>query len=107
MMGLGCAPQAERLKGFGMMKWILVLLVLVGCGAARACPLCKDSASNQEGAVTAMHDASNSNGENISGGLNTSIYVMGGCLLGVMGLVSTVIVRGVRSSNRVAERDRR
>jgi len=90
-----------------MTKWILALVVFVGCRTASACPLCKDSASNQEGAVTALHDANTSNGENISGGLNTSIYVMGGCLLGVMGMVSTVIVRGVKSSNRVAQRDRR
>ncbi len=80
-----------------MKRLILLALFLVGDQVV-ACPMCKDSASNQEGAAPALHDAYSSNGENISGGLNTSIYVMFACLLGVGGMVATVMVKGMRSS---------
>jgi hypothetical protein len=81
-----------------MKHWIAFIVLLSACNVGRACPLCKDSASNSEDGTSGLHDAHTSNGENISGGLNTSIYVMLGSLVGVMGLVSTVIVKGIRSS---------
>ena len=61
--------------------------------------MCKDSVPNKEGQTNELHDAANTNGQNISGGLNTSVYVMLGTFFGVLGMVSTVIVKGVRSSS--------
>ena len=92
-----------------MKKLLAIFVVLFACSSsARACPMCKDSASNSQAASGPLHDAYSSNGENISGGLNTSIYVMFASLLGVGGIISTVMVRGMRSSNRAnADSNRR
>jgi hypothetical protein len=77
---------------------VLMLVLFFGGAGAFACPMCKDSASNAEGSSSAqLHDAYSSQGENISGGLNTSIYVMFACLLGVGGMVTTVMVKGMKS----------
>jgi hypothetical protein len=81
-----------------MIRFLILTVMLVTCEGALACPMCKDSASNQEGAAVQMHDAYSSSGENISGGLNTSIYVMFACLLGVGGMVTTVMVKGMKSA---------
>jgi hypothetical protein len=91
-----------------LMKRLLALLIVSAMGlGVQACPMCKDSASNQEGASSAqLHDAYSSQGENISGGLNTSIYVMFACLLGVGGMVTTVMVKGMRSAGGAGGDDR-
>jgi hypothetical protein len=91
-----------------LMKRLLAILVLSAAGlSAAACPMCKDSASNAEGASSGqLHDAYSSQGENISGGLNTSIYVMFACLLGVGGMVPTVMVMGMRSAGGAGGDDR-
>ncbi|HEY7119796.1 MAG TPA: hypothetical protein VH475_24605 [Tepidisphaeraceae bacterium] len=83
-----------------MRTFIASLVVLVASSGAFACPMCKDSVANREGSFNELHDSYNSNGQNISSGLNVSVYVMLGTLLGVMGMVSMVVVKGVRGSDR-------
>jgi hypothetical protein len=82
------------------MKHLLATFVVLGSitAGARACPMCKDSVPNQEGASTALRDSYDAGGQNISGGMNASVYVMLGTLFGAIGLVSTIMVKGVRSS---------
>src|SRR5947209_4843808 len=82
------------------MKRLLVTFIVIAATAtgALACPMCKDSVSNREGETNELHDSYTTGGQNIAGGMNTSVYVMLGTLFGMMGLVSTVIVKGVRSS---------
>jgi hypothetical protein len=82
------------------MKHLLATLVVVSAlgAAANACPMCKDSVPNQEGAATSLRDSYDAGGQNISGGMNASVYVMLATLIGTIGLVSTVMVKGVRSS---------
>jgi hypothetical protein len=75
----------------------LIVLAATTTGAL-ACPMCKDSVSNREGETNELHDSYTTGGQNIASGLNASVYVMLGTLFGMMGLVSTVIVKGVRSS---------
>jgi hypothetical protein len=60
--------------------------------------MCKDSISNAEGQTNELHDSYTANGQNISGGINASVYVMLGTFFGVVGMVSTVIVKGVRGA---------
>ena len=83
------------------MKRSIATLILAGAltaASASACPMCKDSVSNREGETNELHDSYTTGGQNIANGLNVSVYVMLGTLFGMMGLVSTVIVKGVRSS---------
>jgi hypothetical protein len=82
------------------MKHLLATAVVLAAlsGAASACPMCKDSVPNQEGANGSLHDSYDTGGMNISGGMNASVYVMLATLFGAIGLVSTVMVKGVRSS---------
>lgn len=76
----------------------LIVLTAITTGAS-ACPMCKDSVSNREGETNELHDSYTTGGQNIAGGMNASVYVMLGTLFGMIGLVSTVIVKGVRSSS--------
>ena len=76
----------------------LIVLTAITTGAS-ACPMCKDSVSNREGETNELHDSYTTGGQNIAGGMNASVYVMLGTLFGMIGLVSTVIVKGVHSSN--------
>jgi hypothetical protein len=82
------------------MRHLLATLVVLGSitATARACPMCKDSVPNQEGAATGLRDSYDAGGQNISGGMNASVYIMLGTLFGTIGLVSTVMVKGIRSS---------
>lgn len=80
-----------------MNRLLVSLALLIATGGAPACPMCKDSVPNREGAA-ALRDSYNSNGQNISGGINASVYFMLGGLVGVIGLVGTVIVKGARSA---------
>ena len=82
-----------------MKKYLASLVLLAAATAAPACPMCKDSIANDEVAATSLHDSYTSNGQNISGGINASVYLMLGALLGMMGFVSTVLVKGVRGAN--------
>ena len=82
-----------------MKQMLATFVVLAALGsAASACPMCKDSVPNKEGASTPLRDSSDPGGQNISGGINASVYVMLGTLFATMGLVSTVIIKGLRSS---------
>jgi hypothetical protein len=84
-----------------MKNLIATFVVLAALAdAAFACPMCKDSVPNKEGASTPLRDSYDSGGQNISGGMNASVYVMLGTLFATMGLVSTVIIKGIRSSSR-------
>jgi len=67
-----------------------VMVVLAFCGAAMACPMCKDSVPNS--------DAQSAGG--VPTALNTSVYLMLGTLFAMLGVVGTVIVKGVRSTNK-------
>jgi hypothetical protein len=82
-----------------MKKTLLATAVVLAAltGAASACPMCKDSVPNQEG-TSSLHDAYDTGGASISGGMNASVYVMLATLFGAIGLVSTVLVKGARSS---------
>ena len=77
----------------------LIIAAALTATSASACPMCKDSVSNREGETNELHDSYTTGGQNIANGLNVSVYVMLGTLFGMMGLVSTVIVKGVRSSS--------
>jgi hypothetical protein len=81
-----------------MKRWIVLIVVLFATASAPACPMCKDSVANREGEYNELHDSYTTNGQNISGGINASVYVMLGTLLGIMGMVSMVVVKGVRST---------
>jgi len=90
-----------------MKRLLAVLVVLVATQSTLACPMCKDSISNREGETNELHDSYTTNGQNISGGMNTSVYVMLGTFFGVLGMISTVMVKGVRGSNGQREDRRR
>jgi hypothetical protein len=80
-------------------RWIVSIVILFAAAAsAPACPMCKDSVANREGEYNELHDSYTTNGQNISGGINASVYVMLGTLLGIMGMVGMVVVKGVRST---------
>ena len=83
------------------MKQLLATAVVLAAlaGVSSACPMCKDSVPNQEGTSASLHDAYDTGGASISGGMNTSVYVMLATLFGAIGLVSTVLVKGARSSS--------
>ena len=81
-----------------MKRLAAIIVLLTTCSGAFACPMCKDSASNREGAA-GIRDQYTSNGEGMSTGLNRSIYVMLGVLFGILGVVSTVIVKGIRNTD--------
>ena len=79
------------------MKPILLTILLVAASpAALACPLCKDSVANREGDSGPLKTNYTSNGENISGGINTSIYFMFAGLFGVLGMITTVVFKSIR-----------
>ena len=90
-----------------MKRLLAVVVLLVATQGAMACPMCKDSISNAEGQTNELHDSYTANGQNISGGINASVYVMLGTFFGVVGMVSTVIVKGVRGSSGQRGGDRR
>jgi hypothetical protein len=78
-----------------MKKMIATLVVLAASSGAFACPMCKDSVANKEGDKE-LHDSMSATGQNISGGINTSVFFMLGGFVGTVGLISTVLVRGAR-----------
>jgi hypothetical protein len=64
------------------------LLILLLCGVATACPMCKDSALNGDAAGSGA----------LPNGFNTSIIVMLTGFLSVVGLVTGIIWKGIRGS---------
>ena len=79
-----------------MKKLLAILVVLTASSGAFACPLCKDSVANREGDTGPLKTNFNSNGENISGGINKSIYFMFAGLFGVLGMITTVVFKSIR-----------
>ena len=76
-----------------MNRWTHILtlvLMLAIYGSAVACPMCKDSIPNT--------DAQSAGG--LPGGFNLSVYYMLISLFAVIGLITTVMVKGIRSTNR-------
>ena len=67
-------------------------LLLSACGLASACPMCKDSIPNGE-AATAQQAGS------LPSGFNYSVYYMLGGLFFTIGMISTVVYKGIRSTN--------
>ena len=83
-----------------MRYWTIALslvLVLALTAAASACPACKDSVGNDEAAVGTGGNMGTP-GSGLPGGFNTSVYFMLCGFLGTLGLVSFVVVRGIRGS---------
>lgn len=64
------------------------LLVLALCSAAVACPMCKDSLANGDP----------SGAGKLPNGFNTSIDIMLGGFLGVVGMVGGIIWKGIKGS---------
>lgn len=72
------------------LSWIIAIaLTLLPAGLAVACPACKDSIPNTDAL----------NPESLPGGINTSIYYMLGGLFATIGMLATVITKGVRNTN--------
>ena len=70
-------------------RWIILiacLLVLALSGLATACPNCNDTIANTDSAGSA----------GISSAFNSSIYVMLGAFMAVLGLVGGVIIKAIR-----------
>lgn len=85
------------------MRAFATLLVLILAAATPACPLCKDSVPNDEGSSAPLKSNYNSNGENISGGINRSIFIMFGGLFGTMGLIGAIVYRSLRHTAPAAQ----
>ena len=76
-------------------RWTVALSLLLMqafAAVASACPMCKDSITD-DGAAGAAPPG-------LPGGFKVSIYLMLGGLFCVIGLVGGVIVKGVRGANR-------
>ena len=69
--------------------FICAALILSTCGLTSACPMCKDSIPSSDAAQAGS----------LPGGFNTSVYIMLTSLIGVIGLVSGVIYKGITSTN--------
>ena len=78
------------------LSWIIAIAVLLLPAAlALACPLCKESIPNTDA----------ENPDLVPVGINNSIYYMLGGLFVTMGLLATVITKGIRSTDaRMDER---
>lgn len=83
-----------------MTRLLTIIVLLTTCSGALACPMCKDSLSNGEGRnANALTDQYTSSGDGLASGMNASIYAMLGVLFGVIGVVSTVVVKGIRNTD--------
>lgn len=72
------------------LAWMIVLtFALLPASMASACPTCKD----------AIPSTDSENPNLVPGGINASIFYMLGGLLVSIGLVATVITKGVTSTN--------
>ena len=75
---------------------VVLALLLAMAGAAEACPGCKDSVSD------AALSADGGPTPGLPSGFNYSIYVMLAGLFSVMGLVASIVVKGIRAADRTA-----
>ena len=84
------------------MKRLIAIIVLLTMGlsaaAASACPMCKDSIPNSEDTDAALAGT-------VPSGFNYSVYYMLGGLFLCIGLSTTAIVKGVRSTPVNVPRD--
>ncbi|MGH7178605.1 MAG: hypothetical protein ACREJC_14605 [Tepidisphaeraceae bacterium] len=71
-----------------MRRLLPILLSVTVCSACLACPMCKDSVPNS--------DAQQAGG--LPGGFNSSVYTLLIGFLTVLGLVSGLIIKGVRDA---------
>ena len=71
---------------------LVVVLAITVTGVVCACPMCKDSIPTSDAAQAGS----------LPGGFNTSVYIMLTSLIGVIGLVSGVIYKGIASTNNTA-----
>ena len=75
---------------------VVACVLLLGlAGVAEACPGCKDSVGN-----SAAESGPGGLTPGLPSGFNYSIYVMLAGLFSVMGLVASIIVKGIRASDR-------
>lgn len=77
---------------------LIVVLAITLCGLASACPMCKDSIP---GAEAATGDPSQMSGGALPGGFNTSVYLMLVGFMGTLGMISFVVVKGIRGADSV------
>src|SRR5262245_62398776 len=68
------------------------VLLLSACGSVSACPMCKDSIPNGEAATAAQAGS-------LPSGFNYSVYYMLSGLFLTIGLISTIVYKGIRSTN--------
>jgi len=68
-----------------------LLISVLACDFASACPMCKDSIPNGE--TNAAQAGS------LPGGFNTSVYILLLGLFGTIGLMTVGLVKGIRSTN--------
>src|SRR5436190_21972767 len=71
---------------------LVASITLSVAGLAAACPMCKDSIPNGE-AATAQQAGS------LPSGFNYSVYYMLSGLFVTLGLISTIVYKGIRSTN--------
>src|SRR4051812_5532387 len=84
-----------------MRRWTIALstlLIPALSAAALACPMCKDSIP---GATGATGDPSQMSGGALPGGFNTSVYLMLVGFMGTLGMISFVVVKGIRGADSV------
>jgi len=84
-----------------MRRWTIALstlLIPALQAAALACPMCKDSIP---GATGATGDPSQMSGGALPGGFNTSVYLMLIGFMGTLGMISFVVVKGIRGADQV------
>ena len=85
-----------------MRRWkiaLCTLLLIPALNAAvMACPMCKDSIP---GATGETGDPSQMSGGALPGGFNTSVYLMLVGFMGTLGMISFVVVKGIRGADSV------
>jgi len=84
-----------------MRRWTIALstlLIPALSAAALACPMCKDSIP---GATGATGGPSQMSGGALPGGFNTSVYLMLVGFMGTLGMISFVVVKGIRGADGV------
>jgi hypothetical protein len=82
-----------------MIRALIALTLSLAATAAPACPLCKDSVPNDQAAGTAdLKNNVTARGENISGGINSSILFMFGGLFFALGMVTVAMIKGARGT---------
>ena len=75
-----------------------LLLIPVLSAAVMACPMCKDSIP---GATGETGDPSQMSGGALPGGFNTSVYLMLVGFMGTLGMISFVVVKGIRGADQI------